>query len=609
MLNMDVSVTNPHGRPHQQSRWRSDEVIIIDDDVNVHIEIPDEPDVVEIPDDDDVELVSEGRPQVRNSEKLSRLFRAGGISPYWEKIDEDPTFAAKIGDVLELNRSGEYLQIKKLFIDATEYDVIVFCGVRFRKLTEMFPGFEGDDNEVIMLQDVFKDSTRSHQGLYLENFTFQDMKYPINKTTVIRFTNQLRADRYQRGRLTDYMPGATYSTAPFPVNHLVCRSRYTVYYDTICNALRPRKTEEVWANLSDEEVDPGSCVDDTLLRAQNREARGRSSEVLTDEITACDCFCGAGFASVGAKASGLKVATAFDINARAMETYRRNHSDVKRTLRMDFAEVLRRYGHRINEDVLMMSFPCQFFSPAHTNPGKLDDANEVLMFGLGDFLAATKPRVVVIEQTFGLHATKFRQHLMAVVAAFRNNDYSIRKAVINFAGLGEASKRRRLIIIGAAPGERLPPLPKQMFNIDFASTDPNLLPAVSVADRLQLVIGNAPDHLPFLRNANRSGHPYDPRTAKLGTITCGRSAKEPHNYHWSGLRFWTPHELKILQGAPPTFQLKGCQTDMLRQVGNAFPCIAAEQIYKEVVQSLRKTNAEDRNVGMSGSSPDVAIAV
>jgi DNA (cytosine-5)-methyltransferase 1 len=238
----------------------------------------------------------------------------------------------------------------------------------------------------------------------------------------------------------------------------------TTYRD-VTVAAKPRIIQEAWMNLSDREADAAYRIEDRHIRMQLKQLYhstsvrddGASYSPSTPQVsrtspkkyTACDSFCGAGFATQGAKDAGLKVTYAFDHDPNAMRSYRRNHHDVK-TLLMSFFDFLQKYGDRIKVDVLMLSFPCQFFAICHTVPGRNDEANEVAMLGLGDIIAKMKPRLVVIEQTSGMDFVKFRQHLMAVVAGFRNNDYSIRKAVINFAGLGLPSQRKRLIFIGAA---------------------------------------------------------------------------------------------------------------------------------------------------------------
>ncbi|GAM82881.1 hypothetical protein ANO11243_008670 [Dothideomycetidae sp. 11243] len=415
------------------------EPILIDDDP------------IDIPDDEDVVLVRESLTvhASRDAERRAQHFRHGPIRPYWLKVTQISSDIRR-DDVLELRGLAGFVHVKQLFTDVEHEDKVVIRGLRYQKLTEMFPSFESDSNEVILTQEVFADSLADRRGLYLQNFTLKEV-HTGKRFKLIR-TNKLREPQIQKGRMTDFLPQNLQCCTPKQRhNHIICRSKYTIFHKSSYKTLPTRVTEEMWMNLSEHEADSDSAVSERLMRQQGREARGKNPESPgpDSEISAMDCFCGAGFASEGAKRAGMVIKWAFDHNHVALESYRKNNHRTK-SLRMDFFHVIERYAHRIGVDVMMISFPCQFFSPAHTQPGRNDDHNEVVMFGLADFLAKTKPRIVVIEQTFGLCHRRFREHLMAVVSGFRNNDYSIRKAVINFAGLGEASERRRLIIIGAA---------------------------------------------------------------------------------------------------------------------------------------------------------------
>lgn len=400
----------------------------------------------EVPDDDDVQLIGESR-NMRESRitrhlpprDLHRLFKEFRIAQPWDSIGRDPRSGIRIGDVVTLSDERGFLQIRELLIHGVNSNILVIRGVRFQRLDQMFPSIRIDSPEVIMIQEVFPQSSPSEDDLYLENFTIKDIVIGRSSTIErwrLRFTNiPLHSPDEQTARKL-----------------LICRAKYVIQYAATQSGLS-RVTKEMWLNLRDSECNTRFSMSDRRLRREQRRARGGSLHTPSADqsYTACDGFCGAGFASVGAKSAEFKVVWAFDRDQRAMQSYSLNHRDVRHRLRMDFFDVLRVYGASLRGvDLLMLSFPCQFFSPAHTVAGRNDEMNEAILFGLHEFLKETQPRVVVIEQTFGLNMARFRLHLMQVIAALRENNYSIGKAVINFAGLGEASERRRLIIIGAA---------------------------------------------------------------------------------------------------------------------------------------------------------------
>lgn len=101
----------------------------------------------------------------------------------------------------------------------------------------------------------------------------------------------------------------------------------------------------------------------------------------------------------------------------------------------------------------------------------------------------------------------------------------------------------------------------------------------------------------------------------MKTQTCSRSKDDGHSVHWSGRRLYTIHELALLQGGSKEMRFVGTLTEQARQVGNAFPSIAAGEIYKMVMKSLKRADDQDRQkdlidpVVLAGSSAEHAISL
>lgn len=72
------------------------------------------------------------------------------------------------------------------------------------------------------------------------------------------------------------------------------------------------------------------------------------------------------------------------------------------------------------------------------------------------------------------------------------------------------------------------------------------------------------------------------------TITTGGA----ENYHPSGMRTLTDREVACLQTFPRDFIFY--KNGARRQVGNAFPPMAAKAIYMEVKKSLRNTDEQEQ---------------
>lgn len=77
--------------------------------------------------------------------------------------------------------------------------------------------------------------------------------------------------------------------------------------------------------------------------------------------------------------------------------------------------------------------------------------------------------------------------------------------------------------------------------------------------------------------------PYDPHTSLLkGCITTGGGT----NYHYSGIRKFTPRELSLLQTFPMNYQFSGSKGKATKQVGNAYPPVMATLKFKTIAKTL-----------------------
>lgn len=103
----------------------------------------------------------------------------------------------------------------------------------------------------------------------------------------------------------------------------------------------------------------------------------------------------------------------------------------------------------IMTDVLHLSPPCQVWSPVHTVPGREDEQNFSSLFACWQLLEQAKPRIVTLEQTFGLLHPKFSQAFNSLIHTFTSQGYSINWQLVDLQDYGVPQRRRRLIIVGA----------------------------------------------------------------------------------------------------------------------------------------------------------------
>jgi DNA (cytosine-5)-methyltransferase 1 len=130
--------------------------------------------------------------------------------------------------------------------------------------------------------------------------------------------------------------------------------------------------------------------------------------------------------------AGLKPIWGFDANHHACSSWRLNFPDA--VLHEEWADqfVQRGLGNsNMKADVIHVSPPCQYFSPAHTVAGKDDEINSASLFACGHILDVAKPRVVTLEQTFGIVLLpRFQAYFNALINMFTDRSFSVRWKVV-----------------------------------------------------------------------------------------------------------------------------------------------------------------------------------
>ncbi|KAG4283325.1 DNA (Cytosine-5-)-methyltransferase [Fusarium proliferatum] len=92
-------------------------------------------------------------------------------------------------------------------------------------------------------------------------------------------------------------------------------------------------------------------------------------------------------------------------------------------------------------DILHCSPPCQPFSPAHTRASERDQDNIDALFACCELVKRLRPRIVTVEQTFGLARPGHTHVLQTFLSDFTQHGYSIRYRVARLWGLGIPQKR------------------------------------------------------------------------------------------------------------------------------------------------------------------------
>lgn len=176
---------------------------------------------------------------------------------------------------------------------------------------------------------------------------------------------------------------------------------------------------------------------------------GNEPNIRNRRYTIGDAFCGAGGASRGAKVAGLRVDWGFDFDRAAIDSYQRNFYTTRceGIAAHEFVTVI---NENFQVDVLHLSPPCQTFSPIHVHRGQNDEINEATFLATAEIIKKVKPRIVTLEETFGLTRTVDNlQWFEALIQMFTKLGFSVRWKVFNLCDFGLPQPRKRLFILAS----------------------------------------------------------------------------------------------------------------------------------------------------------------
>ncbi|KAI1810118.1 S-adenosyl-L-methionine-dependent methyltransferase [Poronia punctata] len=316
-----------------------------------------------------------------------------------------------------------------------------------------------------------------------------------------------------------------------------------------------------------------------------------------------DMFCGAGGASLGARKAGFRVKIACDHHVGACHTHRKVFPECELDTRDIFDFIEDATKSKIRVDVLHLSPPCQFWSPAHTVEGVNDDANIAVLFSCRELIKKLRPRLFTLEQTFGIMHPKFEYYFNALLHGFTDNNYSVRWKCVNLVDWGAPANRKRLIMIGSCPGEELPTFPEPT----HANNVKGKKPYITVKRMLARIPRGAYlyDDLHRPAEMKRKILPrWDPDVTLARCITTNGGYG---NYHPNGRRDFTLREYATLQTFPVDYPFHS--NDRKKQIGNAFPPLVVKALYSHLRKWLER---QDRvfaveNEPVDLDNPDIPV--
>ena len=357
-----------------------------------------------------------------------------------------------------------------------------------------------------------------------------------------------------------------------------------------------------------------------------------------------DLFAGAGGLSLGFEQAGFDVVAAVEIDPIHCATHEFNFPDCA-TLCRDVTKVS---GRQIREaaaignrdvDVVFGGAPCQGFSMIGQRA--IDDPRNALVGHYVRIVHELAPKYFVFENVKGLTVGKHRQFLDEIVESLSDDyDVLLPYRVLNAADYGVPQDRRRLFLMGARKGLKLPAYPETtkrvtvqeaLADIPDAERFPDLIHTDSVPAefgspsayaRALRELGNKPTHFGYRRRydtqiltssmradhtcesrkrfaATEHGqtepisrfHKLDPNgvcnTLRAGTNTDRGAFTSPRPIHYLYARCITVREAARLHSYPDWFRFHVTKWHGFRQIGNSVPPILARAVAGVLVKAMR----------------------
>jgi DNA (cytosine-5)-methyltransferase 1 len=321
-----------------------------------------------------------------------------------------------------------------------------------------------------------------------------------------------------------------------------------------------------------------------------RGGEGQSTGIAVGsrKVTAVSFFAGCGGLDLGIL-GGFKylgdvfpelpfeIKKAFDIDARAIETYRLNigdHAEVCDLVDADHSMIPA-------ADILFGGFPCQDFSTSGPKSG-LDGKRGRLYEVMIEYMKIHRPKVVVGENVPGLEKLQEGRILQRILADLTATGYRFKVWNINCPDFGLPQSRKRLILVGVRDDiAGFPVIPSPTHFMANRSIDDAIDDLVSVTDE---TIPNQSQY--FVATAATAGGGQGDHVSRRGELayTVRANAKARIHFHYSLPRRLTVRECARLQSFPDEFVFPHSAMNAMTQIGNAVPPIVGHAVGRSLVK-------------------------
>jgi len=357
-----------------------------------------------------------------------------------------------------------------------------------------------------------------------------------------------------------------------------------------------------------------------------------------------DLFAGAGGLTLGFEQAGFDVVAAVEIDPIHAAVHEFNFPHCATLCRsvvdVSGAEIRTEAGIGNSDiDVVFGGAPCQGFSMIGKRA--LDDPRNSLVQHFVRLVSELNPKYFVFENVKGLTLGRHRQFLVELIETMKDAGYEVVEnyQVLNAADYGVPQDRRRLFLLGARKGQKIPaypgPIPRvsvkdAISDLPNADKYPELITSDSVratyktkskyAQRLRgleddptdfsyrrlfdinlLTSSLRTEHTPlsqsrFLATANGATEPISRfhklnpdgvcNTLRAGTASDRGAFTSPRPIHHKYPRVITVREAARLHSYPDWFRFHATKWHGFRQIGNSVPPLLGRAVASKIIEAI-----------------------
>jgi len=325
---------------------------------------------------------------------------------------------------------------------------------------------------------------------------------------------------------------------------------------------------------------------------KSAEAEKNSAKKAEEAISAVSFFCGCGGLDLGFvggfgykgtefKRNPFNILSAYDFDAKCIETYKKNispHAEVKDLSDYNPLSVPA-------ADILIGGFPCQDFATCGPRHGLNSDRGR-LYTALMKYMDAHKPMLVVGENVPGLANIDNGKALQTIISDFESCGYRFNVWNLYAPDYGIPQSRTRLFIVGVRndlpgfPEKPTPTHPEAHRSIRWAIED-----LESVDDES---IPNQSQHFKASKAKKGNGQGDEVSKPDQPSYTIRANAKSRVQFHYALQRRLTIRECARLQTFPDNFLFPHSATSNVMQIGNAVPPMLAHTVAVSIAKYLKK---------------------